>query len=84
MGLGIPVVAPRLGPILDVHADGRTAVLFEPLNDQQMQEAILELVNSAERRADVARHALAKLQRDHSWAQNARQILRAAGLEERA
>lgn len=83
MGLGIPVVAPRLGPILDVHADGRTALLFEPLNEQQMQAAILALVDSAELRAEVAERALEKLQRDHSWARNARRILEAAALEER-
>ena len=84
MGLGIPVVAPRLGPILDVHADGQTAVLFDPLDEQQLQAAILSLVDSAERRSQVAGRALEKLRRDHSWARNAQRILEAARLERRA
>ncbi|MFO1456172.1 MAG: glycosyltransferase family 4 protein [Steroidobacteraceae bacterium] len=84
MGLGIPVVAPRLGPILDVHRDGQSAVLFDPLDEEQMQAAILSLVDSAALRAVVARRAQEKLVRDHSWARNAQRILEAAGLEQSA
>ncbi len=83
MGLGIPVVAPRLGPILDVHADGQSAELFEPLDELQLEAAIFALVNSTERRRDLAAHALARLRRDHSWEHNARRILDAAGMTDR-
>lgn len=83
MGLGIPVVAPRLGPILDVHADGRSAALFNPLDEVQMEAAILSFVDSPSQRSEVAAQALAKLRRDHSWERNAQRIIDAAGISDR-
>ena len=80
MGLRIPVVAPKLGPILDVHEDGRSALLFDALDESAMESAILELVNSTPLRSAIADEAYRRLVDRHSWRQNATRILEAAGL----
>lgn len=75
MGLRVPVVAPRLAPIEDVHVDGQTALLFAPLNIQQFVEKLEAALASPELRADIARRSFEKLIREHTWEQNAIQIL---------
>lgn len=79
MGLRIPLVAPKLAPIEDVHIDGQTALLFTPLNQPEFVEKLSSLLASSELRASIARRAFEKLERDHTWEQNARRILDAAG-----
>lgn len=80
MGLSVPVVAPALPPILDVHAGRDTALLFPPLDAEACQNRIGELVQSPERRAALAARAHELLLRNHTWDNNARQILVQAGL----
>lgn len=80
MGLRIPVVAPRLEPILDVQRDGETALLFDPLDRAQCMAAVERLLDSAELRSALADQAYAKLVAEHTWHQNASHILESAGL----
>ena len=80
MGLRIPVVAPRLEPILDVQRDGETALLFDPLDRAQCGAAIERLLASPGLRQEMAARAYAKLVAEHTWHQNAAQIIEAAGL----
>lgn len=80
MGLRIPVVAPRLGPILDVQRDGETALLFDPLDRQQCGAAVRRLLQSPQLRHDLAGRAHAMLVAQHTWLRNASQIIEAAGL----
>lgn len=79
MGLHIPVVAPKLGPILDVQRDGETALLFDPLNHEQCRTAITHLLCSIELRQRLAANAYAKLVAEHTWRKNAEHILQSAG-----
>lgn len=81
MGLHIPVVAPRLEPILDVQHDNETALLFDPLDRQQCMAAIERLLNSAELRTQLADRAWAQLVAEHTWHRNASHILESAGLQ---
>ncbi len=80
MGLKIPVVAPRLPPIMDVHTNGKTGMLFEPLDVAQCRQAIEQLVMAPELRHQVAQRAYQKLQSDHTWHRNAALILESANL----
>lgn len=80
MGLRIPVVAPKLPPIEDVHVNGETALLFKPLNVEMCRRAIEQLVISPELRHQIAQRAHKKLQTDHTWERNASLILESAGL----
>lgn len=81
MGLRIPVVAPRLPPIEDVHAHGKTALLFEPLDPQGCHEEIAKLIQSPPLRRQLAEEAWRKLATDHTWHRNAAMILESAGVE---
>ena len=80
MGLRVPVVAPRLEPIEDVHVDGQTALLFTPLDLNEFVARIGAYLASAELRREIAGRAFEKLAREHTWEFNAKQILSAAGI----
>lgn len=79
MGLSIPVVAPKLDPILDVQCDGETALLFDPLNHEQCRDAIEQLVHSVALRQRLAKNAYAKLTAEYTWRKNAERIISSAG-----
>jgi glycosyltransferase involved in cell wall biosynthesis len=78
MGLRVPVVAPRLAPIEDIHADGQTALLFKPLDLAEFAAKIGALLSSPALRREISERAFEKLEREHTWEHNARQILSAA------
>lgn len=80
MGLKIPVVAPRLPPIMDVHISGKTGMLFDPLDVAQCRQAIEQFVMAPELRHQIAQRAYQKLQSDHTWQRNAALILESANL----
>lgn len=80
MGLKIPVVAPFLPPIEDVHTQGETAMLFEPLNAEKCLQAIERLITNPALRQQTAQRAFQKLQSNHTWHRNAALILESAGL----
>jgi len=80
MGLRVPIVAPRLAPIEDVHSDGQTALLFKPLDLTEFVAKIGAYLASPELRREIAGRAFEKLAREHTWEGNAEQILSAAGM----
>jgi glycosyltransferase involved in cell wall biosynthesis len=80
MGLKIPVVAPRLPPIEDVHTDQQTAMLFAPLNAKECGTAIEKLVLTSPLRESIAAEAYQLLRTRHTWARNASLILESAAL----
>lgn len=80
MGMRVPIVAPRLAPILDVHRDGDTALLFDRLDRAQCATAVRRLLASPALRSELADRAHRKLLAEHTWARNAQQILEVAGL----
>lgn len=80
MGLGIPVVAPRLEPILDVLVPEQTALLFDPLDAKGLAEALDRLLRNPDERHALATRARARLLSDHTWDRNAARILASAGL----
>lgn len=81
MGLRVPVVAPRLAPIEDIHDDGNTALLFAPLNLAEFVKKLSAALASTELREKIASRAFEKLIREHTWEQNALQIIKAADLD---
>jgi glycosyltransferase involved in cell wall biosynthesis len=81
MGMRVPIVAPRLAPILDVHRDEDTALLFDPLDRVGCARAVSRLIASAELRQAIAGRAHERLLARHTWARNAQQILEVAGLQ---
>ncbi len=80
MGLGIPVVAPRLEPILDVLEHGKTALLFDPLDADGLAASLERLLCEPGLRHSLAASARERLLSEHTWDRNARRILESAGL----
>jgi len=80
MALRIPVVAPRLEPILDVQCDGETALLFDPLDQAQCAAAIERLLVAPGLRKTLADRAFEQLAAQHTWHRNSGRILESAGL----
>jgi glycosyltransferase involved in cell wall biosynthesis len=75
MGLRVPIVAPKLPPILDVQVDEKTALLFEPLMLQECVERVSRLVLSPDLRQSLADSAFRRLVDDHSWTSTGLKIL---------
>ena len=80
MGLKIPVVAPRLEPIMDVQEDGRTALLFDPLDKAQCLGAISNMLSDPPMGRRLASAAYNKLVGEHTWMRNAENALTSVGL----
>lgn len=77
MGLGIPLVLPDLPPIRDVQTQGKTALLFKPLDLQSCVTQVMNLVPSQAGRAALAAVARDRLVTHHSWTETARRVLAA-------
>jgi glycosyltransferase involved in cell wall biosynthesis len=75
MGLGIPLVLPRLPPIEDVHRHGETALLFDHLNVEQCSEMAEALIADKALRERIASRARDMLIQNHSWVNTVRNIL---------
>ncbi|MFN8841491.1 MAG: glycosyltransferase family 4 protein, partial [Burkholderiales bacterium] len=81
MGLGIPVVAPRLAPMRDVLVEGVTGSMFEPLDADSYRVAITRLVDSADERRSMGSRARVRVLEQYTWRRNAERILASVGLE---
>lgn len=57
--VGVPVVATRVGGVPEVIQDGKTGVLVEPKNPQQLAEAVVALLKDEKRRREMAEAAKA-------------------------
>jgi len=77
MGLGIPLVMPRLPPIEDVHRDGDTALLFTPLDFAGCRGALERLVEDRAQRERLAARSLEMITGTYTWRETGRRILAA-------
>jgi glycosyltransferase involved in cell wall biosynthesis len=77
MGLRVPLLMPALPPILDVHREGDTALLFPPLDAACAVAMLTELVESSELREALAERAYLKLNAAHTWLHTANRIMSA-------
>lgn len=75
MGLGIPLVLPRLPPIEDVHKHGETALLFEPSDIAECSEHVLSLYSNESLRERIVTAAYHELFQNHSWIRTVEKIL---------
>jgi glycosyltransferase involved in cell wall biosynthesis len=75
MGLGIPLVLPRLPPIEDVHRDADTALLFTPLDFAGCRATLARMLSDDALRTAIATRASAKLTGEHTWRDTASRIL---------
>lgn len=64
---GRPVVATRVGSIPGIVDHGKTGYLVEPGDERALAEAVIRLLQDADRREAMGRAAAAKLEQDLSW-----------------
>ena len=80
-GMGKPVVAPSVPPVLEVVRDGETGLLIEPGNAVQLADRIVELAGDAGLRERLGAAGRAYVRAHHTWRNNAEQVMQAhAGL----
>lgn len=75
MAAGKAVVAPAVKPIEEVVADGRTGLLFEPLDRTSLTNALLRLVKDRDLRHRLGRSARRHVLSNHTWAKNVERVL---------
>lgn len=74
-GMGKAVIAPAVGPVLEVLRDGETGLLVEPGRANQMAAHCLALLADPALRARLAASGRDYVVRHHTWETNARSIL---------
>jgi glycosyltransferase involved in cell wall biosynthesis len=76
-GMGKPVVAPAVPPVLEVLRDRETGLLIEPGNADQLADRIVELAADAGLRERLGAAGRAYVRAHHTWRNNAEQIMQA-------
>jgi len=76
-GMGKPVVAPSVVPVLEVMRDRDTGLLIEPGNAAQLADRIVELAEDPALRARLGAAGRACATSQHTWRNNAEQIMAA-------
>lgn len=80
MALGRPIVASRLGQIIEILDDGRTARLVQPADVQELAAAIMDLLNSPDRGLALGAAARREAERHHTWDHRAQVVMDRLGL----
>lgn len=75
MGMQKAVIAPRVGPVIEVLSDGQTGLLIEPGNADQMADQIVRLVHDAALRQRIGNTGRDYVAAHHTWRQNALKII---------
>ena len=76
-GMGKPVVAPAVVPVLEVMRDRETGLLIEPGNAAQLADRIVELATDPGLRTRLGVAGRACATAHHTWRNNAEQIVAA-------
>ncbi|MFQ6126633.1 MAG: glycosyltransferase family 4 protein [Candidatus Heimdallarchaeota archaeon] len=76
MSCGVPVIASRVGGITDTITDGKTGLLVEEKDSQQLAEAIEVLLKDKELRSHLVTNAFKVVKTEFSWERIAQRILR--------
>jgi len=76
MGCGLPVVASRIGALADLVQDGKTGLLFDPGNPQDLAAKLMWAMANPGRMAELGRNARAEYERNYTGAANYPQLIR--------
>ena len=77
MAMGKGIVASRLGQIGEVLVDEETALLVEPGSVDELENAIVRLIESEALRKRLGERAREVAEREHTWTHNAQRVLEA-------
>lgn len=75
MGMGKAVIAPRVGPVIEILRNEETGLLIEPGNADQMSSQIVRLVGDQVLRNKIAMAGRAYVAANHTWRRNALKIM---------
>ena len=75
MAIGKGIVASNLGQIGEVLENGKTAILVEPENIEELVNGILKLVNDERLRIQLGRKARKVVLNKYTWDRNIRELL---------
>jgi glycosyltransferase involved in cell wall biosynthesis len=78
MAMGKPCVVPDLGPMRDVIEDNVTGIMFPHADYRALRRALLRLIEDSALRTQVGARARQTVFKRHTWAANARFIVRLA------
>jgi len=76
MAMGLPIVAPRLGPIEKVIENGIQGFLFERKNLAELKNVLTTLLNDRELRDRMGRSGREKVLIDHTWDKNVAKMIK--------
>ena len=76
MACELPVIATRVGGLPKSVDHGRTGLLVESGNVEDLKSAMLAMANDKDRRREMGRCGREKVVQKHSWLETARQMLR--------
>ena len=80
MGLQIPIIAPDLMPITDVLSDNVNSLIFDVLDMDMLEGKLVSLITDIELQNKLATNAYSKLMNEHTWKNNAQQIIASSGI----
>jgi len=72
---GVPTIAPRLGPLEEVIKSGENGLLFQPLSEEALAEAMLTLAGSPAMRKRLGDAGRAAVLCRHLWSHNVARVL---------
>jgi len=73
MASGVPVVASRVGGLIDIIEENNTGLLVKPENSSEIKEAVCFLKNNPVKAEEFSKNALLK-SREYSWDKVARSV----------
>jgi glycosyltransferase involved in cell wall biosynthesis len=71
MGMEKAIIAPSVGPVVEIMRDGQTGLLIEPGHAQQMADQIVRLVDDPVLRQRLGTAGRDYVTKHHTWRQNA-------------
>ena len=78
MAMGKAIVAPAVGPIVEILQDGVSAVFFQPHDIDSFKQAVRRVVADTDLRRRIAANARQLAEERHTWLKNAERTARIA------
>ena len=75
MSCALPVIATKVGGLVDIIQDGNNGILVEPLKPEQLIDALVKLATSPQLRATIGKSAFQTVREKYDVEQHVRQLV---------